>query len=100
MAKLDRLFCEETSGDGAAAIFPYLAERLNALKEIRAYEQEFQSISSFGKRRFRKHNMARIASIPYHILMHWRKTYGCWPTDDMKAFERWLNGPGAAWKTY
>lgn len=92
MAIIERLsFDEETSADRVAALFPYLKERFDALKEIREWEYDMSKISNFGRRFAKQGTLGRrIASIPWHICYHWKMTYGFDITQDKRLFHKWL----------
>jgi hypothetical protein len=91
---------EECSGYNAVRYFPYLAARLDALKEIRETERQLHLFSDFN----RKYLMTgrgigpRFMSLPFHVVVEQMKTYGNEFMYDVKLQRKFLR-ENPEWRT-
>ena len=68
---------DEFSGTNVVRFFPYLAPRLDAIKELKTTYRDIGLRNGIGKHvlatsKFRE----RLGSTPLHVVYHMRKVYG------------------------
>ena len=77
MRVIERDYHEAAEGNFIAKLFPYLAERLDALKEIRRAEYDLGLITQFGRGMARDGMLGkRVGSVPWHIFHYMESIHG------------------------
>lgn len=75
----NRALFAECSGQSVVAIRPELGQRLDAIKQIKDFDDDLRKISNHGRRITRGTgglDMVRIGSLPLKVCLHIKNTIG------------------------
>ena len=77
MRIIERDLQEAADGNFLVQLFPYLADRLDAIAEIRRTEYDLGAITEFGRGLAREGMLGkRLGSVPWHIFYYMEAVHG------------------------